>query len=343
MSKKERFDDEESSISSLSTPTLSLSSQSSTNNTPSSFVVIPNLSLLGNGLASLTGAALLYLYQSELIYPSSFPEGSRIHVAKPSDYGIQYFTEERLETKDHIRLHTYANAGNMGHRLPIAKVFHERHRCNVVMLSYRGYGFSEGKPNEKGLRMDAQTLLDYVLKHPILKKTLLIAYGQSIGGAVAIDLVSRNESYFSGLIVENTFLSVPKLIPHVLPILKHFTFLCHQHWSSENSVKKIQKTPILFLSGACDELIPPEHMRQLFDSCQSYKSKDWVQFPHGMHNDTCMQNGYFTAIGNFLKGRILPQQQKSMIQTKEEIITTNHIKKKKKYGFIQERRKSTYW
>ena len=81
-------------------------------------------------------------------------------------------------------------------------------------------------------------------------------------------------------------------------------------------------------------------MRQLFDSCQSYKSKDWVQFPHGMHNDTCMQNGYFTAIGNFLKGRILPQ--KSMIQTKEEIRTTHPIKKKKKYRF-QERRKSTYW
>ena len=106
-------------------------------------------------------------------------------------------------------------------------------------------------------------------------------------------------------------------------------------------------------------------MRRLFDQCQSRMGKDWVQFPLGMHNDTCMQTGYFTAVGNFLKGRVLPQ--KSIIQaesiiTEEEIkmMTTNNNnnnnnsthnsthnsnnekKKGKKYGF-QGRRKSTHW
>jgi alpha-beta hydrolase superfamily lysophospholipase len=47
-----------------------------------------------------------------------------------------------------------------------------------------------------------------VKEHPILKDTKFVAYGQSIGGAVAIDLVSRNEASFSGLMVENTFLSI---------------------------------------------------------------------------------------------------------------------------------------
>lgn len=51
-------------------------------------------------------------------------------------------------------------------------------------------------------------MLDFVREHPILKDTLLVAYGQSIGGAVAIDLVSRNEDSFAGLIIENTFLSL---------------------------------------------------------------------------------------------------------------------------------------
>jgi alpha-beta hydrolase superfamily lysophospholipase len=36
----------------------------------------------------------------------------------------------------------------------------------------------------------------------------LIAYGQSLGGAVAIYVVSHNEDDFDGLIIENTFLSV---------------------------------------------------------------------------------------------------------------------------------------
>lgn len=62
-----------------------------------------------------------------------------------------------------------------------------------------------------------QTLLEYVRTHPLLKYTRLIAYGQSIGGAVAIDLVARNEDAFAGLIVENTFLSVVSI--HFSPMM----------------------------------------------------------------------------------------------------------------------------
>lgn len=51
-------------------------------------------------------------------------------------------------------------------------------------------------------------MLEYIKQHPILKHTKLIAYGQSLGGSVAISLVSRNEDKFDALIIENTFLSV---------------------------------------------------------------------------------------------------------------------------------------
>ncbi|CAO3606898.1 unnamed protein product [Cunninghamella echinulata] len=55
------------------------------------------------GIASVAGAILLYIYQCELIYPSSFPEGLRTEVAKPSDFGMKY-SEETLTTKDKIKL-----------------------------------------------------------------------------------------------------------------------------------------------------------------------------------------------------------------------------------------------
>jgi len=61
------------------------------------------------------------------------------------------------------------------------------------MLSYRGYGLSTGEPSEPGLRVDAQTVLDWIRKHPILSHTPVVAYGQSIGGAVAIDLAAHNK------------------------------------------------------------------------------------------------------------------------------------------------------
>ena len=32
----------------------------------------------------------------------------------------------------------HANAGNVGHRVPIARKFNADYKCNVFMLSYRG-------------------------------------------------------------------------------------------------------------------------------------------------------------------------------------------------------------
>ncbi len=72
------------------------------------------------------------------------------------------------------------------------------------MLSYRGYGLSTGQPSEAGIRIDAQTTLDYIKEHPILKSTILVAYGQSLGGAVAVDVTQRNPKHVHALILENT-------------------------------------------------------------------------------------------------------------------------------------------
>ena len=74
------------------------------------------------------------------------------------------------------------------------------------MHSPCSYGKSQGAPSEKGMKIDAQTALDYLVSHPELKKTRVVVYGQSIGGAVAIDLASKNK--VAGLVIENTFTSL---------------------------------------------------------------------------------------------------------------------------------------
>lgn len=109
----------------------------------------------------------------------------------------------------------HGNAGNIGYRLPIAKVLENELRCNVLMLQYRGYGLSSGNPNEKGLMIDAQTGLDYIRTRHDFRDTRIVIYGQSIGGAVAVGLTARNQKQgdIAGVILENTFLSIRKLIP----------------------------------------------------------------------------------------------------------------------------------
>jgi hypothetical protein len=34
----------------------------------------------------------------------------------------------------------------------------------------------------------------------------------------------------------------------------------------------------------------------------------WIGFDEGMHNDTCMQPGYFTAIRDYLEGSIVKSE-----------------------------------
>ncbi|GAO47095.1 hypothetical protein G7K_1307-t1 [Saitoella complicata NRRL Y-17804] len=274
---------------------------------------------IGATTLAITGA-LLYTFQNSIIYPASMPAGSRTNVPNPSDFDFpsSCWEEIVLDTPDKEKIRAYvilqekapekrntvllfhANAGNVGHRLPIAKVFWGRMGCNVVMLSYRGYGLSTGTPSEKGIKIDAQVMLDYVLQHPVLSKTPLIAYGQSIGGAVAIHTVATYEKKFRGLVIENTFKSIPSLIPSVMPIAAPFSLLCHQIWDSEKCIAKIENVPMLFLAGARDELIPPENFRGLYDAATKCPKRTWKVFGGGTHNDTCLQAGYFQAIVDWL-------------------------------------------
>ncbi|KAK9491904.1 Alpha/Beta hydrolase protein [Lipomyces doorenjongii] len=274
-----------------------------------------------------TLAVILYFAQSALIYPSSFPVGSRTDVPTPDRYSIPY-EDITLETTDGEQIKLFvmkqtdpelradgqtviifcANAGNMGHRLPIASAFYKILQYNVVLFSYRGYGLSTGKPSEAGIKIDSETVFEYLKKEKELKDTGILLYGQSLGGAAAIYLAAKHEDEVAGLIVENTFRSIPSLIPMVLPIAQYFTFLCHQIWPSEKFLLKIKKLPILFLSGEKDEIVPPVHMKVLYDICKS-PNKVWRQFANATHNETYLKDGYWTSIIDFSNDFIVKKTQ----------------------------------
>ncbi|KAJ2005177.1 bem46 protein, variant [Coemansia thaxteri] len=272
------------------------------------------------GLVALA-LAVVWVFQRDMVYPASFPAHSRDQVTLPSQFGMPHFDDIRLETPDKVLIRGYlikratdeetkrastimyfhANAGNMGHRLPIAKMMYDRLACNVFMLSYRGYGLSDGRPSEAGIKTDALTALEFIRSHPLTANTKLVAYGQSLGGAVAIDIVAKNEPEFAGLVLENTFLSIRKLIPSVLPILKYVTFMASEKWDSEKVVRQIGSVPALFLSGLQDDLVPAPHMRKLYELLSRNQDGKrmkvtWEEFASGKHNDTCIQPGYFEAI-----------------------------------------------
>ncbi|KAH7328837.1 Alpha/Beta hydrolase protein [Stachybotrys elegans] len=263
---------------------------------------------------------LLYFKQKALIYPSHMPPNSRTEVPQPSQFGIKDFEELVIPTEDGEKLSAFyirasrngknpnvtmlmfhGNAGNIGHRLPIARMMINYVGCNVLMLEYRGYGTSTGEPDESGLNIDAQTGLNYLRERAETRDHCYIVYGQSLGGAVSIKLVAKNQDAgdIAGLVLENTFLSMRKLIPSVLPPARYLTLLCHQVWASESILPTIKKVPVLFLSGLQDEIVPPHHMKQLYELCAA-PSKRWKPLPAGDHNSSVLEEGYFEAIDDFV-------------------------------------------
>jgi fermentation-respiration switch protein FrsA (DUF1100 family) len=282
--------------------------------------------LASSGIAAL-GSSLLYFKQNDIIYPAGLPAGARTEVPIPEQFGIDDSESLRLPTPDGETLHAYlirppnarlknnvtlltfhGNAGNIGHRLPISKILSESLGCHVFMQEYRGYGSSTGAPNEDGLSIDAQTALDFVRQHPELKNTKIVIYGQSLGGAVTIKLVANNQAQgdIAGVILENTFLSIRKMIPCLMPPAKYIARLCHQVWPSEETLPKITSDiPMLFLSGLKDEIVPPFMMKTLYNVCK-VEHKSWKEFPNGDHNSTVAEPGYFDAIWEYLVEEVIP-------------------------------------
>lgn len=196
-----------------------------------SYIRVP---VIGSTVFACLASSLLYFKQNELIYPRAIPPDARTNVPRPSQVGLTNFEDLLIPTPDGESLSCFlikpsnrnfarnvtilmfhGNAGNIGHRVPIAKILAEELGCNVLMLQYRGYGLSTGTPNEKGITIDAQTGLDYIRQRADLGDSKIVIYGQSLGGAVGIGLAANNHQSgdIAGIILENTFTSIRKMIP----------------------------------------------------------------------------------------------------------------------------------
>lgn len=278
-------------------------------------------SLLG-GLA-LVG---LYTFQKSLIYPASLNDG-RGYCATPDALDMPHYEQLFLDTPDGVKIQCYVlkhdpnstsysnktvlilppNAGNIGHGLHTVAIFYKDFGYNVVILSYRGYGKSTGTPLESGIKIDAQTVLKHITEtDEQLLLSSLVLYGRSLGGAVAIYIASLYSSKVLGIILENTFLSIPKTVPHIFPALKYFTGLVTEKWNTESLIPTIPSSiPLLCFSARSDEIVPPSHMDRIFDLVSS-DEKSMYKYKNSSHNDTDIQPHYWERVQEFIREKVNP-------------------------------------
>ena len=122
---------------------------------------------------------------------------------------------------------------------------------NVMIPDYLGYGMSGGKASEVGCRETAEAAYQ-ALRDRGFPAARIIAGGWSLGGAVAIDLASRQQ--VGGLIAFSTFTSTHDMARSIVPVPLPRFFFVHK-FDSLNKLPRIT-CPILLGHGRRDTLVP---------------------------------------------------------------------------------------
>lgn len=260
------------------------------------------------GVLATAYAALLigvYLFQSRLVY---FPGIGREISATPRDLGVEY-EEVRLATDDGERLHAWfvpapqsrgavllfhGNAGNISHRLDYLRMLH-RLGYSSLIFDYRGYGESSGKPSEQGTYRDAEAAWRHLTVTRGIEPRRIALLGESLGGAVAAWLASRQPP--GALVLASVFTSVPEMGAEVYPFLP-VRLLSRFDYDTRAYLKNVQ-APVLIAHSRDDEIVPYRHGQALFDAAR--EPKTFLEM-RGGHNDGFLfsQDAWVRRLGDFL-------------------------------------------
>lgn len=198
-----------------------------------------------------------------------------------------YISEKRIETEDGILIHTYffrhargsshaeegisqakagrkvvlyfhGNAGNNSHRIGEGENLY-RLGYDVLLVSYRGYGKSDGRVSEKGIYRDARAALEFILSAGYEMEQVYIL-GRSIGSTAAVE-VSRNRQ-IGGLILVTPLSNAADMIGHYgLPFARLLAKGRFDNMSKINSIR----TKLLVIHGTEDRIVPYDLGKKLYD------------------------------------------------------------------------------
>jgi len=192
---------------------------------------------------------------------------------------------------------SHGNAGNISHRLDKIKILNDLN-LDILIYDYRGYGMSTGEPSEDGLYMDVKAMYDYLVDDRKISPEKIIAYGESLGGTVAVNLAVKNE--VGGIIIESSFTSVYDMSKKILLYVPRFVL--KTEYDSLNKIKNI-RAPKLIMHSPSDGVIPYSHGRKLFDNAGDPKVFLELQ---GGHNDGFLVSGeiYSKGIDEFINTEV---------------------------------------
>jgi hypothetical protein len=244
---------------------------------------------------------MMFFEESLIFFPARYPEGDW----QPE--GLN-FEDAWFQAADGTRIHgwyvphgdpravvlfCHGNAGNLSGRAETLHVLHDLVGVSVLIFDYRGYGRSEGKPDEAGVLADARAARAWLAQRAAVDQSEIVLMGRSLGGAVALDLAAADGA--RALVLESSFTSIPDVAAYHYPWLP-------VHWAMRTRLDSLGKIaayhgPLLQSHGDADTIVPYRLGRRLFEA--AHEPKKFVSFPGLDHNDP-QPLEYYDTLREFL-------------------------------------------
>lgn len=250
---------------------------------------------------------LLWWGQSGMVFHPEMP--SREVTSTPAEAGLA-FESLRLETADGetlaawfvpgprpdspVVLFLHGNAGNIGHRIGTLDMLHAAGAATLI-VEYRGFGESTGRPSETGTYRDAEAAWHWLTQERGIEPARLVIFGRSLGAAVAAWLAARVEP--AGLVLESAFTSAADLGAHHYPWVP-VRWLIRFRYDTATHLERV-RCPTLLAHARGDEIVPFSHAERL--AAMRPPVVDLVVLEGG-HNDAMMisEQRYTDALRRFI-------------------------------------------
>lgn len=275
------------------------------------------------GAAATVAAVLALLLAAAMSFPELvarhlapaliyFPAGLPADASSPADYGLARGEEAWLRTEDDVRLHAWwvpaegtgcgsvlffhGNAGHLAGRAFLARRLAAA-GYGTLMVDYRGYGRSEGRPGEEGLARDARAAHRHLVQARGVAPEELVVAGHSLGAAVAARLATERPA--AGVVLTGAFTSVPELGARLYGWLPEGLF---RGWPIERFETRRRAgeldVPALVARAGLDRTVPGDQTRAVYEALPGPAA--WHEAPSAGHGNLWDDDGFWEALVPFL-------------------------------------------
>jgi fermentation-respiration switch protein FrsA (DUF1100 family) len=167
----------------------------------------------------------------------------------------------------------------------------------ILVVNYRGYGGTPGKPGQQALYDDGLTIYDYALERGVPAEHIVVM-GRSLGSGVAAMLAGARPVRAAILITP--YDSLAAVASTHYPFLPVRLLMRHPFPSSDWAART--RTPALILAADRDNVVPASHAQKLFAAWAGPKQIH-VLAQTG-HNDIETHADYYRLINEFLSDQL---------------------------------------